>query len=58
MSTDKHVRFPGSPLACRDADAGHGLGWRHRVPYDEGRLDGEMTDRETRPQATALKSKG
>ena len=40
MSDEKKFQFTGDPLWRRDEDPGYRVGWRHRVRYEKGYLEG------------------
>lgn len=46
----------GDPLLRRDDDPGYRVGWRHRVRFEKGHLDGEMTYGEARRKAAELQA--
>jgi len=53
---EKKYRFAGDPLARRDKDPGYRVGWRHRVRFETGHLDGEMTYGEASRMAAELQA--
>jgi hypothetical protein len=57
MSLDKKYRFEGDPLRRRDLDPGYRVGWRHRVRFEKGHLEGAMTYGEARREAALLQAK-
>ena len=44
----------GDPLWRRDSDPGYRVGWRKKLAFDKGHLEGEMTYGEAKKKAAAL----
>jgi hypothetical protein len=56
MAEEKKYRFSGDPLARRDSDPGYQVGWRHKVRFEKGHLEGEMTFGEASRKAAELQA--
>lgn len=57
MSAEKKFQFSGDPLWRRDEDLGYRVGWRHKVRFEKGHLEGEMTFGEASRKAAELQAK-
>lgn len=57
MSAEKKFQFSGDPLWRRDEDPGYRVGWRHKVRFEKGHLEGEMTFGEASRKAAELQAK-
>ena len=44
----------GDPLSKRDSDPGYRIGWRSKLKFEKGHLEGEMTYGEARAKAAEL----
>jgi hypothetical protein len=51
---EKKYRTSGDPLTRREKDPGYRVGWRHKVRFETGHLDGEMTYGEASRKADEL----
>jgi hypothetical protein len=56
MAGDKKYRFAGDPLRRRDSDPGYRVGWRHRVRFEKGHLEGELSYGEASRRAAELQA--
>jgi len=52
-----HGLFAGDPLLRRDSDPGYQVGWRHKVRFEKGHLEGEMSYGEASRRAAELQAK-
>ena len=57
MAAGKKYRFAGDPLLRRDSDPGYQVGWRHKVRFEKGHLEGEMSYGEASRRAAELQAK-
>jgi hypothetical protein len=57
MTGGKKYRFEGDPLLRRDSDPGYQVGWRHKVRFEKGHLEGEMSYGEASRRAAELQTK-
>jgi hypothetical protein len=48
------LHFKGDPLWRRADDPGYRVGWRHKVKFEKGHLEGEMTFGEAERKAAEL----
>ena len=46
----------GDPLWRRASDPGYRVGWRHKVKFEKGHLEGEMTFGEASKKAAELQA--
>lgn len=56
MKGELKLKATGDPLWRRDGDAGYRVGWRHKVKFETGALDGEMTYGEAKRKAEELQA--
>jgi hypothetical protein len=56
MAGEKRYRLAGDPLRRRDSDPGYRVGWRHRVRFEKGHLEGDMSYGEARRRADELQA--
>jgi hypothetical protein len=57
MSAEMKYQFKGDPLWRRNDDPGYRVGWRHKVRFEKGALEGEITFGEARAKAAELQTK-
>lgn len=57
MANEKKYHFTGDPLMKRENDPGYRVGWRHKVRFERGHLEGEMTYGEASRKAAELQTK-
>lgn len=51
------LKQQGDPLSKRDSDPGYRVGWRSKLKFEKGHLEGEMTYGEARAKAAELASR-
>jgi hypothetical protein len=56
MANEQKYRFTGDPLMRRENDPGYRVGWRHKVRFERGHVEGEMTYGEASRKAAELQA--
>lgn len=56
MQGETKLISAGDTLWRRDGDPGYQVGWRHKVRFEAGTLDGEMTYGEAKRKAAELQA--
>jgi hypothetical protein len=57
MAGEKKYRFAGDALRRRDSDPGYRVGPRHKVRFEKGHLEGELSYGEASRRAAELQAK-